>query len=196
MQALTDTPCIVFWKEILAAYPGAKIILTVRDSAEAWHRSQMSTVQPFAAQMWPSHPSLWEKLLAFARPSTPIDRMFKLLLRYHPMFQWGQYDLVHNTSKSKEMYEDWNADIVRTVPRSRLLVMNLKEGWPPLCKFLNVAEPSHSFPNLNDADTWRRINGGTPEKARSASEAVLFRYLVLIGSVVACVPLLLWAWYR
>ena len=33
-KAVTDTPCTVFYQELLAAYPDAKVILGVRDSAE------------------------------------------------------------------------------------------------------------------------------------------------------------------
>lgn len=155
----------------------------------------MSTIQPFAAQMWPKYPTLWEKLLALTRSSTPVDRMFELLLKYHPMFECGQYDLLHHTSTSQKMYEHWNAEVVREVPQSRLLVTNLKEGWAPLCKFLNVAEPSHSFPRLNDGDTWRAFNEKTPARAKSASQAVLLRYLALTSIVLMSTSLLLWACY-
>ena len=30
--------------------------------------------------------------------------------------------------------------------------MQVKEGWGPLCKFLNVPEPSIPFPRVNDTD--------------------------------------------
>jgi hypothetical protein len=36
-QAVTDTPCNMFGKELIEAYPNAKVILTTRDP-DAWHR--------------------------------------------------------------------------------------------------------------------------------------------------------------
>jgi len=36
-QAVTDTSCNVFSEELMATYPDAKIILSVRDSADQWY---------------------------------------------------------------------------------------------------------------------------------------------------------------
>ena len=54
--------------------------------------------------------------------------MFKLLSKHHPLFQYGQDDFYHHTAISKQMYDDWNAGIVREVPKERLLVLSLKQG--------------------------------------------------------------------
>jgi len=39
------------------------------------------------------------------------------------------------------------------VPESQLLVFNVKDGWYPLCNFLNLPIPDKKFPKVN-------INGG------------------------------------
>jgi len=36
-QAVSDFPCIAFSEELINAYPGAKVILTLRD-VHSWHR--------------------------------------------------------------------------------------------------------------------------------------------------------------
>jgi hypothetical protein len=45
----------------------------------------------------------------------------------------------------------WNEYVKTTVPKDRLLVMELKEGWEPLCKFLDVPVPDEPLPRANDA---------------------------------------------
>ena len=48
-----------------------------------------------------------------------------------------------------------NEEVERTVPPERLLVYDVKEGWGPLCKFLNVPVPDVPFPHVNDAATFQ-----------------------------------------
>src|SRR5207253_1789042 len=38
---------------------------------------------------------------------------------------------------AKQRFLDFNADVLANVPKEKLLVMNIQEGWEPLCKFLN-----------------------------------------------------------
>ena len=42
-----------------------------------------------------------------------------------------------------------------TVPPGQLLVFDVKEGWTPLCQFLQVPVPDVPFPNINDANEIR-----------------------------------------
>ena len=37
------------------------------------------------------------------------------------------------------------------VPPKQLLVFEVKEGWAPLCEFLQLPVPDIPFPNINDA---------------------------------------------
>ena len=47
-----------------------------------------------------------------------------------------------------EFYRMHNEEVRRFVPQERLLEFNVKEGWGPLCKFLEVPEPDTPFPHL------------------------------------------------
>jgi hypothetical protein len=38
------------------------------------------------------------------------------------------------------------------VPPEKLLIMDLKEGWAPLCKFLDLPIPDEPLPKANDAN--------------------------------------------
>lgn len=62
-MAITDTPAVLFYSELLAAYPDAKVILTERDDAEQWHRSQLGSVTPALIKFFhdPSTLSGWIK---------------------------------------------------------------------------------------------------------------------------------------
>ena len=52
---------------------------------------------------------------------------------------------------SVEFYNDWVAEVKETVPKEKLLIFNVKEGWKPLCDFLDVPIPDQPFPNINDS---------------------------------------------
>ena len=52
---------------------------------------------------------------------------------------------------SVKFYNDWVEDVKKTVPKERLLIFSVKEGWEPLCKFLDVPVPEEPFPRTNDS---------------------------------------------
>ncbi|KAF8563280.1 NAD dependent epimerase/dehydratase, partial [Paragonimus westermani] len=47
-------------------------------------------------------------------------------------------------------YDRWIVQVTKDVPADRLLVFHVREGWEPLCKFLNVPVPNQPFPNVNE----------------------------------------------
>ena len=50
----------------------------------------------------------------------------------------------------EEEYHSWVSEVQENVPKERLLIFDVKEGWGPLCKFLNLPEPKVAFPHVND----------------------------------------------
>ncbi len=50
----------------------------------------------------------------------------------------------------KKVYRDHYALVKRLVPKERLLVMRMEEGWKPLCQFLGEKVPDTAFPNVNE----------------------------------------------
>ncbi len=48
--------------------------------------------------------------------------------------------------------EELNNAVVDTVPADRLLVLQVSQGWEPLCRFLDVAIPPGEFPRMNERD--------------------------------------------
>ena len=147
----------------------------------------MSTIQPFAAEVYPPKPTYWQRLRKHLLPFTAVDQMFMLLLKHHPQFQTGLYDLEHDSGTSKTMYEEWNAEVIRTIPKDQLLVFNPKQGWQPLCSFLGITVPDQPFPKVNDGDTWRGHNAGLPKLLSVFALFTLVKYLSIFLVVCAIV---------
>lgn len=51
---------------------------------------------------------------------------------------------------SVQFYNEWVEQVKATVPREKLLIFNVKEGWKPLCDFLDLPIPNQPFPRTND----------------------------------------------
>ena len=63
----------------------------------------------------------------------------------------GMFDAIDEGKEASVAYfNNWIEEVKRTVPQEKLLVFSVKEGWGPLCKFLNVPIPDGPFPNTND----------------------------------------------
>ena len=63
-------------------------------------------------------------------------------------------------SFSPRVYDGHNEDVKKIIPKDQLLVYDVREGWEPLCKFLEVPVPAEPFPNLNDTQAMRAIYWG------------------------------------
>ena len=131
----------MFYRELLEAYPEAKVVLTIRDSPEAWHRSFLNTIQVYADWIMIRRPGIYEFFYRYFFPTEVFWRMNRKLLSHFI------YPDLRNTGPV--FYQGYNEEIKRLVPQERLLVYNLKEGWKPLCDFLVKEVPTHEFPKSN-----------------------------------------------
>ena len=50
-------------------------------------------------------------------------------------------------------FTEWREQVEREIPPDRLLVFQVKEGWGPLCQFLDLPVPEEDFPNVNDTSS-------------------------------------------
>ena len=141
--ASTDFPSCIFYRELAAHYPEAKVVLTVRDE-DNWYRSVSETILPIstAAPRW---------LLALVPPLGKSFRMANELV-------WNRKfsGRAHEPAFAKQVFRDHIAEVQRVIPAERLLVYQVKEGWQPLCAFLGVPVPETPFPNVNDAASFKR----------------------------------------
>ena len=92
--------------------------------------------------------------------------------------------LFDTTASGKEcsvaFYNNWVRHVKQTVPADRLLVFEPKQGWQPLCKFLNLPTPEGSFPHVNDtpAMLWNI------KKLKLLSYTVVYVIPVIIASLL------------
>jgi hypothetical protein len=152
-RATVDWPGAYFWRELTAAHPNAKVILTVRDP-DRWYDSTRSTI--YAASE--------------ARTATPPARLLSGLLAWlNPRagrgFRTVQETVWDGTMEGKFLDRDealrifaaHNQEVQETVPADRLLVFDVKQGWDPLCAFLGLRVPAgEPFPHVNDAVDFTR----------------------------------------
>lgn len=143
-SSAVDYPVARYYKQITQFYPEAKVIHTLRDPEE-WYESATATI------FWASKPySLKILKLALHLPfSSEARRRIPVLLFNRKLSDWefGK-DLKDKTTVIKR-YNDHYKEVVSIIPKERLLLFNPKEGWEPLCRFLNVPVPSEPYPRSN-----------------------------------------------
>ena len=144
-RSSVDWPGGYFYRELMDAYPDAKVLLSVRDP-EAWERSFRETIwtMSFGETVMP--------LLARARAQ--IDPRWDSYLKLVDRMFWGpQGTFAAGHAEPAQMIEQMNAhneEVKRVVAPERLLVWEVSEGWGPLCEFLGVEVPNAPMPHANE----------------------------------------------
>lgn len=147
-QATMDLPMALYFEQVQEKFPDCKFILTTREDSEVWFRS-------------------WDVLTkSIAQPAkigslflTNVNRMF-IYLRW--LFATVNKDSNYLTApyplpdqqkeKAIASYEAHNARVRATIHADHLLEYNVKQGWEPLCNFLEIDNcPTSPFPKSNSA---------------------------------------------
>ncbi|WP_170970948.1 sulfotransferase family protein [Ilyomonas limi] len=146
-QSAVDYPVARYYKQLMAYYPNAKIIHTIRD-AESWYQSASQTI------IWASKPSLGRILqLLLKLPFSPELRKQMPVLKHNGKLIELEFGKDYkNKEEVIRRYNQHNEEVLKTVPEEKLLIFNSKEGWEPLCNFLNVPVPNTPFPKSNSRD--------------------------------------------
>lgn len=148
--AAVDNPACVVWRELMEAYPDAKVILTLHPKgAETWYESTMQTIY-FTKNMWQF------KVL---QAVTPFGRVFGEMVD-KLIWQRGHKGTMENRDRAIAYYHQHIDTIRKEVPPDRLLLFSVSEGWAPLCQFLGVPVPSTPFPNVNDRLEFEKLKNG------------------------------------
>nr|CAB3263058.1 uncharacterized protein LOC100187240 [Phallusia mammillata] len=142
VDAVCDQPCLVYWEEIHKAFPDAKIILSVRDE-EAWFKSLVGQVEAND-----SNYLLWAIFL-LAPSAWKMMRLGTTVARLSLGLQGSMFKPHVNEMYAKLSYRRHNAHVIQNAPKDKLLVYNIKDGWEPLCNFLDKEIPPVSFPHKN-----------------------------------------------
>jgi Sulfotransferase domain len=138
-QAIVDWPGSAFYEQLLRQYPGAKVILTVRDP-DRWYESSRQTIY-LARQLFP-------RWLRWLNPQMERFRIMLDRVVWHGTFQ----DRFEDKPYAIDVFNQHIDRVQMSVPQGQLLVYDVREGWGPLCKFLELPIPvGKPFPHLNDA---------------------------------------------
>ena len=146
-SSAVDYPVARYYKQLIKFYPQAKVIHTVRDP-EAWYESASETI--FKA----GNPFSWRILkMAVHLPFSKEARSrIPVLLYNNKLSKWEFGNNLKNKDKVIEKFNQHTEEVIRKIPMENLLVFNVKDGWEPLCNFLNVPVPSNQFPNTNSRE--------------------------------------------
>jgi hypothetical protein len=141
-QAAVDLPTYAFYSELMAHYPDAKVILTLREPEE-WFASASQTI--FRVPPPP--------LMPFLRLMSVFSSELETLTKMEPVARKVGIEYFFNNDLSKEnainVFKHHNDAVQRTVSPDRLLVYDVKQGWEPLCNFLEVSVPDAPYPYKN-----------------------------------------------
>ncbi len=145
-RSAVDFPASAFWRELAREYPRSLILLSERDSADAWWRSADATV--------------FEKRRQIAAGLDTADQVqrawFAMTEALFTRTLGSDWD---NPETAKTRYERWNSDVRASAPADRLLVWRPGDGWVRLCEALNLPVPDEPFPHLNTTDQFRGDKG-------------------------------------
>lgn len=143
-QASVDFPSSSYYKELLAQYPDAKVVLTVRDP-DSWYKSASETIYPtsYAAPKWARK---------YMGPQRQIDRIVQGTV-WQRVFA-GRFE---DEAYAKQVFRDYIERVKADVPADKLLIFEVKQGWEPLCAFLGKDVPEEPFPHINDTAEFRKM---------------------------------------
>ncbi|MEQ8842360.1 MAG: sulfotransferase [Acidimicrobiales bacterium] len=142
-ESAVDFPASVVYRDLMEAFPDAKVVHTVRDP-DRWYESTFETIYQ-ARTLAP----------AWVLRSVPAARRFFEMVE---MLVWdGVFDgRFTDREFALRRYREWTAEVIATVSPERLLVFDVRDGWEPLCAFLDLPVPAHDFPNVNDRESMLR----------------------------------------
>jgi hypothetical protein len=141
-----DWPGGFFYKELIDAYPDAKVLLSERDP-EGWVKSMRGTVWAFR------HGDNVMRHVSNARGVIDpgwagfIEMIDGLLWTGKGTFA-GEHEQPEQLMAAMQRHND---EVKANVPADRLLVWDVTQGWEPLCEFMELPVPSEPFPNVNDS---------------------------------------------
>lgn len=137
-----DWPTAGFYRELHAAYPSAKFILT--------HRSPDSWIESFSATIY--------KLISEAE-AVP-EQMRPWLEMATTVIAKTGFPLGLDAAGLANAFQAHIAAVKSAIPASQLLVFQVKDGWEPLCAYLGLPVPDGPFPRTNDrSEFWDKVSG-------------------------------------
>ena len=161
--ACLDFPSCNYYKELMKFYPDAKVILNLRDD-KSWVKS------------WNVLNNKILKSFTFRFIAKLPNTSFKLQKDIHNEMILGRRGAFQNAKTDEEKmkrFNEWNQSVIDNVPKDRLLIYKVSEGWEPICKFLNVDVPDIPFPYKNKTKNMGRM-----------SIFINFMFIILVVAII------------
>ena len=134
-RAQVDFPGARYWRELAQYFPNAKVILSVRDPDE-WFDSVEATILPWLA----------------SRGKHDSPDMNRIVEMGHQVVEVQIFrEQIGKREHATRVFREHIAEVQAEIPAHRLLTFDLREGWEPLCAFLEVAVPEIPFPKTNSS---------------------------------------------
>jgi hypothetical protein len=140
-QASVDWPSCNFWREQMAWYPEAKVILSERDP-DRWYESIMNTIYPASLKFRDSDDPMMRRR---------SEMVFAVV--WDGLFGGRMDDKAHVI----DVYLKHNQQVKDEVPPEKLLVFESSQGWAPLCGFLGVPVPDEPYPRVNTTEDFKAM---------------------------------------
>jgi hypothetical protein len=139
-NSVVDWPACDFYPALLNEWPEARVILNVRDP-EGWYASMVNTI--------------WEVYEQMREAGQTVESSQLFRLGQTMVWQGTFHGRFTDKAYAISLFEQHNERVQAELPAEKLLVYDVKDGWEPLCRFLDIPIPDHPFPRLNDTDAFR-----------------------------------------
>ncbi|TGZ58971.1 hypothetical protein CRM22_009325 [Opisthorchis felineus] len=172
-RTCTDQPGSSAYRQLMETYPEAKVVLTIR-SPESWLQSVRETVFPLKPLFGNG---FFDRLAQRLTVGQGFNKMADLSFR----LKLGATVDRTNDEQVLRGFVEHNEEVKRVVQKGRLLVFDVKEGWGPLCRFLNLPIPQQPFPQVNE----RKAMIARLRKVKVVQAVLKYTTYVLGGLLIA-----------
>jgi hypothetical protein len=153
-RSTADWPSAHYWQELSAAFPEAKVILTVRPE-QGWWASFSQTILPLMQRYTEIPDPHVRSVLAMGTAIVAEQTMS------------GRPE---DEATALAAYRRRMADVTAEIAPERLLVFDVADGWQPLCRFLGLPVPDMPFPRTHSVDEfWQMVQGAGEANAAASS---------------------------
>lgn len=144
-QSQVDWPGAHYWREVAEHFPDAKVLLSVREPY-GWFDSFTKTIGDYMNKRGEYEDAQRNRTSKFV----------------YQMIGEETFDNKYNDRDYMvQKFNDHIAVVQATIPADRLLTFDVREGWEPLCAFMDVDVPDTPFPRSNSSKEFQeRVENG------------------------------------
>eukprot|EP00897_Mesotaenium_endlicherianum_P004498 jgi/Mesen1/4076/ME000213S03100 len=170
-RSTSGWPSATVWKDLLAAYPKARVILTERDSI-TWYESVYNAL-------------FTKRAGGGGALSPPLQLLLPAGLAFVERLVWRRtFDGAFQEEGSAVAMYGWHTTCVKhDAPPGRLLVFNVKDGWEPLCAFLQKEVPQKPFPHANAGEESFLSKIGAADAKHSGANVFLLALVIALAAI-------------